>query len=74
MLGKDFSTKSLSSLLSLTRRLFTFYFETESLFPLPPHRVSLCNIPGCPETYFVVQAGFELTAIHMPLSPPKCWD
>jgi hypothetical protein len=24
-------------------------------------RVSLCNIPGCPGTYFVDQAGLELT-------------
>jgi hypothetical protein len=27
----------------------------------------------CPETYYVEQAGLELTEICLPL-PPKCWD
>ena len=30
--------------------------------------VSLCS-PGCPETYSVDQADFQLTDIHLPLPP-----
>ena len=35
--------------------------------------VFLCN-PGCSGTHSVDQAGLELTELHLPLSPPKCWD
>ena len=35
-------------------------------------RVSLCS-HGCPRTYSVDQAGFELTEICLPLLP-ECWD
>jgi hypothetical protein len=28
----------------------------------------------CPETLSVDQAGLELTEIHLPVPPCKCWD
>ena len=37
-----------------------------------PDRVSLWSL-GCPGTLCVIEAGLQLTEIHLPL-PPDCWD
>ena len=61
----------LSLIVSLLLGFCFFGFCFLFLFLFFRDRVSLCS-PGCPETYFIDQAGLELK-IHLPL-PPKCWD
>lgn len=40
--------------------------------PPHPHKVSLCNSPGYPGTYYVDHAGLNLRTL--PASAPKWWE